>query len=314
MTMKQLSVILILILAVITPSFGTTGESHPPVPKKSVTVIIDAGHGGQDPGNLNGTKGMLPEKDLNLAIAKKLGGYLEEYLSGQVNVIYTREDDRYIALENRVSVANSKKADYFISVHCNANDKTHICGTETHVHNADSKVSLELANEIQNQFANRAGRATRGVKLKHDRGYNLLVLKDSKMPAVLVECGFMTNAMEEAYLNSDRGQSLIASAIFRAFRDYIQKRHGIVQAAPDEQKKPAGPVYKIQIMASQTPVALDMPDFKKVGEEVEEIKLEGASFNYKYYVGAFESKKDARKVLKKVQDSPFKDAFIVRFD
>ena len=288
--------------------------SNPPVPKKSVIVIIDAGHGGKDPGNLNGKSGLKLEKDLNLIIAKKLGNYLTEFLPGQVEVIYTRTTDKYIALENRVSVGNSKKADYFISIHCNSSEKPEITGTETHVHNADSKVALSLANQIQNQFANRAGRINRAVKVKHDRGYNLLVLKDSKMPAVLVECGFMTNATEEVYLNTDRGQSLIASAIFRAFRDYIKTRHGIIQKDLTAAVKPAEPVYKIQIMASQTPVSLEMPDFKKVGEKVEEIKLEGATFNYKYYVGSFTSKKDAKKVLKKVKESPFKDAFVVRFD
>lgn len=292
---------------------NTPTESNPPVPKKKVTVIIDAGHGGHDPGNLNGTLGMKLEKDLNLSIAKKLGAYLQEYLPQQVNVIYTRESDKFIALENRVSVANARKADYFISIHCNANEKPGVAGTETHVHNAGSKVGIELANEIQRQFKYRANRNSRGVKIKHDRGYNLMVLKDSKMPAVLVECGFMTNAMEEAYLNSDRGQSLIASAIFRAFRDYIQKRHGIVQR-DQPIAKPQGPVYKIQIMASQTPVSLEMPDFKKVGEKVEEVKLEGANYNYKYYVGSFENKKDAKKTLKKVKESPFKDAFVVRFE
>ena len=74
------------------------------------------------------------------------------------------------------------------------------------------------------------------------------------------------------------------------------------------------PSYKIQILASNTPVSTDMPDFKLIGEEIEEIKLEGNTFNYKYYVGNFESKKEARKILKRVLESPFKDAFIIRFD
>jgi N-acetylmuramoyl-L-alanine amidase len=292
----------------------SNSESKPPAPKKSVTLIIDAGHGGHDPGNLNSKKGMKLEKDLNLLIAKKLGGYMEEFLKGQVNVLYTRENDHFIALENRVTVANSKKADYFISIHCNSDSKSLINGTETHVHNANSKVGLDLANEIQGQFLNRAGRNSRGVKVKHDRGYNLMVLKDSKMPAVLVECGFMSNATEEAYLNSDKGQSLIASAIFRAFRDYIQKRHGIKQKGLESVSKPKSPVYKIQILASNTPLSTSMPDFKSIGEKVEEIKLEGATFNFKYYVGTFQTRKEARKKLKAIRESPFKDAFVVRFD
>ena len=98
-----------------------------------------------------------------------------------------------------------------------------------------------------------------------------MVLKDSKMPAVLVECGFMSNVTEEAYLSSDKGQSLIASAIFRAFRDYIEKRHGIKQNNLRTIDKTKTPSYKIQILASNTPVSTDMPDFKLIGEEIEEI-------------------------------------------
>ncbi len=316
--MKRTQIILIcLFISTVSMAIGhdkNKVESKPPVPKKMVTLIIDAGHGGHDPGNLNSSKGMMLEKDLNLSIAKKLGAYITEFLDGQVNVIYTRDKDQFIALENRVSVANSKKADYFISIHCNSNNKTVTNGTETHVHNANSTVGINLANEIQNQFLNRAGRNSRGVKIKHDRGYNLMVLKDSKMPAVLVECGFMSNVTEEAYLNSDKGQSLIASAIFRAFRDYIEKRHGIKQNNLRTIDKTKTPSYKIQILASNTPVSTDMPDFKLIGEEIEEIKLEGNTFNYKYYVGNFESKKEARKILKRVLESPFKDAFIIRFD
>lgn len=303
-----------LILLFILSSISAISSSDAPFPKDKVVVIIDAGHGGKDPGNLNSTSGLLQEKDLNLIIAKKLGGYLEEYLPGQVEIIYTRTEDIFIPLEKRVSVANSKKADYFLSIHCNSNEKSHVHGTETHVHNTDSRTSLNLAREIENQFANRAGRTSRGVKLKRDRGYNLMVLKDSKMPAVLVECGFMTNKTEEEYLNSDKGQDLIASAVFRAFRDYIKKQHGIEQKDLTQPEEVTGPVYKIQVLASQTPVSLDIPDFKAIGIDVEEVKLEGATFNYKYYVGSYPSKKEARKELKIVKDSPFKDAFIVRFD
>ena len=320
MNMKKKKIVLLCcILGCVSLAFTSKktrseAEAKPPVPKKSVTLIIDAGHGGHDPGNLNGTKGMLLEKDLNLLIAKKLGTYVEEYLKGKVNVIYTRKTDEFIGLENRVSVANSKKADYFISIHCNSDSKTQISGTETHVHNANSKVGLDLANAIQDQFLNRAGRSSRGVKIKHDRGYNLMVLKDSKMPAVLVECGVMSNSTEEAYLNSERGQSLIASAIFRAFRDYIDKRHGIKQVSDKSIAKQISPMYKIQILASNTPLSTNMPDFKALGDPIEEIKLEGTTFNYKYYVGTFSSKKEARKKLKAIQETHFQDAFIVRFE
>ncbi len=284
-----------------------------------IIVVIDAGHGGKDPGNLNATKGLKKEKELNLIMAKKLGAYIDKYLGHHVKVVYTRTTDVFIPLEERVAKANKLKADYFISIHCNASENPDVYGTETHVHNIKSVTSRELALEIEKQFKNRAGRNSRGLKLKTDRMYNILVLKDSKMPAVLVETGFMTNKKEEAYLNSERGQDLIASAIFRAFRDYVKKKHGIEMRNPGENKdaEEERPVYKIQIMASTGPVSLKNPDFKKIGKPIEEMKVTNAKspFNYKYYVGSYKDKKEARKLLKEIkQNTNFKDAFIVKFE
>jgi len=280
-------------------------------------VVIDPGHGGKDPGNLNVTKGMKVEKELNLLIAKKLGNYIDQYLGHKIKVVYTRTTDVFIPLEERVAKANKMNAAYFISIHCNASDNPAVYGTETHIHNIKSKTSRELGLQIEKQFKTRAGRNSRGLKLKTDRTFNLLVLKDSKMPAILVETGFMTNKAEEAYLNSERGQDLIASAIFRGFRDYVKLKHGITMRTPGNNvadKK--GPVYKIQIMASTGPVSLNNPDFKKIGKPIEEVKITNSTspFNYKYYVGAFSDKREAKKMLKQIHETSFKDAFLVRFD
>lgn len=285
--------------------------------ESKMIVVIDAGHGGNDPGNLHQTPGFLDEKDLNLSMAMKLGGYIEQYLGHKIEVVYTRTSDVYVALEDRVKNANNLQAAYFISIHCNASDNKDIYGTETHVHLLESKTSNKIAHMIQDQFKNRAARHSRGVKFKNDRLQNLLVLKESNMPAVLVETGFMTNKEEEAYLNSEYGQDLLMSAVFRAFRDFVKETHGIEMMTENPEAVTTNePVWKIQIMASTGPVALDNPDFLGVNAPVEEIVIQNpnSAFNYKYFVGAYVDKKEAKAKLKEIKDGVFKDAFLVKFE
>lgn len=285
---------------------------------EKMIVVIDAGHGGNDPGNLHQAKGLKDEKDLNLAMSLKLGGYIEQFLGHKIEVVYSRKTDVFVPLEDRVKNANNIKAAYFISIHCNASENKAVVGTETHIHNLASSMSLKLAHEVQKQFKERAGRYSRGVKVKNDRLYNLLVLKESNMPAILVETGFMTNETEEVYLNSEKGQDIIASAVFRAFRDFVKTYHKIeMQTAekPNEELTNE-PVWKIQIYASTGPVSLENPDFLSIGDPIEEIILQNtnSAFNYKYYVGSYPSKKAAKEQLKIIKDGPFEDAFLVKFE
>lgn len=286
--------------------------------QKKITLVIDAGHGGTDPGNLRSDTGFKQEKDLNLSMALKFGEYVEMYLGHEIEIIYTRKTDTFIELTDRINIANDMNADYFISIHCNSSTKPDVFGTETHIHNLNTKKSSELANMVEAQLRNKAGRHSRGVKLKTDRRFNLQVLKDSKMPAILVETGFMTNKEEEIYLNSEKGQDLIVSAIFRSFRNFVKKNHDISMRTPTEEilAEPNKPVWKIQIMASTGPVGLTNPEFKALNKPIEEVKLENppTPFNYKYYVGAYKDKKDAKLALKEVRQSTFSDAFIVKFD
>lgn len=217
------------------------------------TIVIDAGHGGHDPGAVaNGVK----EKDVNLAVALQLGSYLERFL--KVNVIYTRTSDEFVELQERGHIANQAGAKLFISIHANsAPYSSRVTGTETYIlglHrsekarevmerenevisletnpdqydafyqnsilqtlalSANLRMSEKLASEIENQFAERARRHSRGVKQA-----GLIVLWAASMPAVLVELGYLTNRFEAAYLNSKQGQDYLASAIFRAVRDF----------------------------------------------------------------------------------------------
>jgi N-acetylmuramoyl-L-alanine amidase len=287
-------------------------------PRKQITVVIDAGHGGKDPGKLKGTSGNKDEKHLSLPIALKLGEYIKKHLP-EVKVIYTRTTDKFVSLEKRVQIANSNNANYFISIHCNSSPNKSASGTETHVHNRNSKTSIKLANMIEKQFKYRADRKSRGVKDRADRHKNLFVLKDSRMPAVLVETGFLSHSTEEKYLNSSKGQDLTASAIFRAFRDYVVKYDGVKYVKDANGASSTTPVastktiYKIQITASISVVPMDHPQFKKLGMKVEERDLGKGTYRYKYYVGSETDKKAAKKIMKEVREKGFKDAYIVAF-
>lgn len=188
--------------------------------KKLFVVVIDAGHGGNDVGNeCSDLQRFKQEKDLVLPVALQLGGYLENLLEN-VKVIYTRTEDKYLSLEQRTTIANDSSADLFISIHANHNPIKSIHGAQVHIHNHDIKLSKIFAKKVMQQLSERAKRKVLKLQTAEDRGHNLFVLQNTKMPAVLIELGFMSNANEEIYLNSEYGQTILASAIFRAVRDY----------------------------------------------------------------------------------------------
>lgn len=223
-------------------------------------IVLDAGHGGKDPGNIGARS---KEKDINLAVTLLVGKYIKENLP-DVEVIYTRDDDSFPELKKRPIIANNNKADLFVSIHSNAATNKSAYGTETFVmgtkhfeanfdiikkensvifleenfeeeyegfdptspesyimFNLMSKAnisnSLHLADQIETQFRERVGRKSRGVKQAP-----LWVLWTTSMPAVLVEVGFLSNSTEEQFLMSKQGQEYMASAIYRAIKDYKQ--------------------------------------------------------------------------------------------
>ncbi len=232
------------------------GESYQRVKDKMIfdVLVLDAGHGGHDPGSI-GYKG-VKEKDITLSITKKVGDYVKKYMP-DVKVVYTREDDTFIELEERGSIANKAEGDLFVSIHTNSHKSRQPYGTEVYflgiekskdaletMKRENSVIRLEdgnnrekltpgdlliyeLANSgyiatsekvagmVAHQFENRARRHSRGVKQAR-----LVVLYHASMPAILIETGFISNPAEQRYLSSDYGQSIIASAIFRAIRDY----------------------------------------------------------------------------------------------
>lgn len=307
----KLTFLLLLSLLCLFPFYGGAQ-------KREVVVVIDPGHGGHDPGHLSYNSQHLTEKELNLKIANYLGTYIEKYLQN-VRVVYTRTTDIYPSLDERVARANSINADYFISIHCNGNDRNSVRGTESHVHSMSLKKSVALGRAIEQQFSTRAGRKSRGVKDERDLQHSLQVLKYTNMTSVLVECGFMTNTREANYLNTTYGQEIIASAIFRGFRTTIVKEFPAISFIRSEPVTSTGALassgtsYTVQIASSKTPIDTKDSGFKRVKMTVErrELSTTGA-YKYIYIVGDYGSKKAAKEALETIKKRGFKDAIIVK--
>lgn len=225
---------------------------------KAFTVVIDAGHGGKDPG-ARGTK--INEKVINLAIALKLGDLIESNQS-DVKVVYTRKTDRFIELDERANIANRAKADLFISIHTNSVKKgSSVTGTETYTLGlARTDENLEVAMRensaillednylqkyegfdpnssesyiifefMQNKHMEQSiGLASEIQKAfvsngRGNRGVRqagLLVLRKTGMPSVLVEVGFISNRIEENFMRSSDGQDKLAAALYTAFSKF----------------------------------------------------------------------------------------------
>ena len=307
------STFLYLFLFTLFCSFETTAQ------KREVIVVIDPGHGGYAPGHFSDNPSLKTEKELNLKIAMFLGGYIEKYLQN-VKVVYTRTSDIYPTLDDRVQKANSINADYFISVHCNGNERKSIQGTESHVHAMSLSKSVALANAIEEQFSQRAGRKSRGVKDEKDLQHSLQVLKFTNMTGVLVECGFLTNDKEADYLNSESGQEVIASAIFRAFRSVIVKEYpaiAFVRTSPNENQANSfdthNGTYAIQIASSKEPIDTDDRRFKRLKMAVNRVELNTSSaYKYIYTVGNYMSRTDAKAELPQIQSNGYNDAIVIK--
>ncbi len=225
-------------------------------PGAKFKVVLDAGHGGKDPGNRGGG---YKEKDIALNIVLKIGEELQK--TGNIEVIYTRDKDVFIPLDQRARIANEAKADLFISVHCNAHN-SQAYGTETFVlglhrnqtnfevaKRENSVIFLEEDYDItyggfdpnspesyigmmimQEEYLDQSILLADLVQKKftidlkrNNRGVKqagFLVLHQTYMPSVLIETGFLTNTSEGSYLNSSSGQSKMADAIVKAVLDY----------------------------------------------------------------------------------------------
>ena len=226
---------------------------------KDFVVVIDAGHGGHDPGAIGR---ISKEKNINLNVALKLGKQIQKNCP-DVKVVYTRTRDVFIPLNRRAEIANDAKADLFISIHTNAlaNNRTAKGASTWTLGLAKSDANLEVAKRENSVILYESDYKTRyagfnpnsaesyiifefmqdkymsqsvhlaSLVQKHfrntcrrvDRGVHqagFLVLKASAMPSILVELGFISTPEEERYLNTDAGTGTLADGIFRAFLTY----------------------------------------------------------------------------------------------
>ncbi len=340
-----------LLILFISMIFGININGQKKNSTKFNTVVIDAGHGGKDPGALGGN---IHEKDVVLAIALKVGKYVNEYLP-DVKVIYTRDKDEFIPLYKRAEIANKSDADLFISIHANYISDPRIHGVETYAlgparsnenlevakkensvivmedeyttkyegfdpNSAESYILFEymqstyveqstlMASLLQKQFHDRAGRKDRGVK---QAGF--LVLRNITHPSVLVEVGFLSNKAEEKYLMSDKGQTYIASAIFRAIRDYKkqydEKSTEVKTAKKEKVEKKPDITYRIQVASYRHMIKKGSGIYKKF----KDIYFYKEGNRYKYTTLSSSDYFDITNKLRQVQKKA-PGSFIVAFE
>ncbi len=326
---------------------------------KTRVVVIDAGHGGKDPGAIGS---FSREKNIVLTIALKTGEYIQKNVKN-VKVLYTRDSDVFVELRDRADFANKNKADLFISIHANSGASKTTKGTETYImgpakdnqnlevamkenevillednssakyegfdpkspesyimftvmQNTFKEQSTRLAQDIQDQFRSHSNRIDRGVK---QAGFWVLYM--TTMPSVLVETGFITNPEEEKFLNSKEGQDYVASAIYRASRDYLYEidkksnisavTEGSAQQKRDTSEKNGGKTaeelyFMVQISSSTEKIEVNQQNFKGITDVVEIVSPD----RYRYATGNFRKYSEAVEYRKKI-NSVYPDAFVI---
>ncbi len=193
------------------PEAKPSGSKDGNTIKNGLTIVIDPGHGGSDPGAVsNGLK----EADINLAVALLVQDIIE---NAGINVIMTREDDKFISLDNRAGIANKSDAVLFVSIHTNAAESDNISGIETYCYKTGGQ-SEQLANYIQTSAIGQTGASNRGVKTA-----NYLVLREADIPAALVEMGFITTGKDRELLQEGEYQGKLADGIAQGILDYLKK-------------------------------------------------------------------------------------------
>lgn len=265
----------ITILLTINPLYGKNKVS-----KGLETVVIDAGHGGKDPGAVVGN---AREKDIVLGIALDLGRCIKEGLPN-VRVIYTRSSDKFVPLFERSVIANKNNADLFISIHANFCSSPSVKGTETYVlglHRTEDNLnvakkensvillekdystryegfnpnlsesyimfeliqdthieqSVAFAGILQDSFLKHAQRDNRNV-----RQAGFLVLRETAMPGVLIETGYLSNKSEASYLMTEIGRQTIANSIFNSFKQYKERFESRLNLTSSQVPNEAAPI------------------------------------------------------------------------
>lgn len=171
---------------------------------KGTKILIDPGHGGNDPGAWAGTRSRMSEKSIALDIGRKVA---EQLRQRGATVIMSRNSDRYSEPSDRAKMADRNRVNLLVSIHLNSAKRASASGTEVHVYTSAMAASRRAAAAMVSALG-RAGIECRGVKPS-----NLAVLREHSRPAMLIECGFLTNSGDAAKLNTATYRTKMANAI-----------------------------------------------------------------------------------------------------
>lgn len=316
--------------------------------QESFKVVLDAGHGGSDPGKVaHGLK----EKNIALAITLEVGKILSKQKN--LELVYTRKTDVFIGLKERSEKANKEEADLFVSIHCNSAGKNFTpYGTETFVMGTSRVgLNLEIAKRensvilMENDYKNKYNgfdpnkpETLIGLKILQEEYLNqsidlaakiekqfsskfkrksrgvkqspLWVLDATYMPSVLIETGFLTNVKEGRYLNSSKGRKEIATAIATAIIEYKSENFETEPIVVTEQENEKSDiVFKVQIAAGKRSLATKPYNFKGL----ETISKEKAGAIYKYFYAKETSYNKIKTRLQQAKAKGYATAFIVAY-
>ena len=329
--------------------FGLITKAQLKNDTKSFVVVLDAGHGGKDPGRP--TSYGYKEKDIALDIVLKVGKNLESVPG--VSVIYTRKTDIFLELRERATIANKADADLFVSVHCNAHD-SQAHGTETYVlglHRNDSNFKVaQKENEViflekdyeknyegfdptspesfigltllQEDYLDQSillastiqKNFTETLKRKN-RGVKqagFWVLHNTYMPSVLVETGFITNKKEGDYLNSKRGKIEVSKSISDAILSYksiLNPDIDILETPISTPLETANIIFKVQIAASSKKLALKPYNFNGL----DELSRKKKGKIWRYFYGETKDYNQAVVMKDMVVSRGYTTAFVVAY-
>jgi N-acetylmuramoyl-L-alanine amidase len=334
-------------------SFGDEVSAQSTKPVGVPVVVIDAGHGGDHPGA--GRHGVV-ERDITLKVALKLGKLISAGCP-DVKVVYTRTEDKTVELKERCKIANDANGDLFISIHVNAVENSSTTrGTETFIlGESGQKENLEVVmrengymteeqafpgedhalalirqqiySEWSNSFATIVQKHyVKGTDIKKDRGVKsgrLHVLRNTAMPSILTEIGFMTNTEDFNYIKTEKGQNEIAKALYKAFVEYKTLREknmpwtnteSVSQEPTTEESKKDKDEQKIefyvQLAAYDTKQSTSDESFGKYAGKVVEKHI---GKWYKYCLGGYSTEEEARKMEQEVKKEGL-DAFVFAMD
>lgn len=318
--------------------YGQTNNKH-----TLKTVVIDPGHGGKDPGAIGSD---VQEKELVLKLGLRLGEYIEKNYD-DVKVIYTRKTDKFVPLFKRAEIANKNKADLFISLHFNANEKAHVNGTETYamgLHKTQSNLEVAKKENAAIYYEEDYSEKYEGFDPKSAESYIIFsLMQNTHLEQSLNFASFVQKEFKKGTILKNRGvkqagflvlwKTTMPSVLIEAGfisnpkeEDYLQNEKAIDNLAASIFKafksykkkidsksvtlnqKEDSITFKLQIASSNNPVSKDDEYFKDY-KNIEEHKIDN---KYKYTIGNFSTYEEVVERKKQIKED-FPGAFVVAF-